>query len=426
MARPLVSAPELASTPKVPGTTGIWPRTSFMPDIPTRRADPVRERLRVLLVEDDAGDAFLVSELLAEVDAPVDLSTAETMAEALPQLSEVDCVLLDLGLPDASGLDGLRQLLTRSTGVAVCVLTGLADEPLGVAAVAEGAQDYLIKGRVDGVLLTRAVRYAVERRRAEDSTRRLREAELRAAESSRLERGLLPQPLIATAAVTLHTFYRPGRKGVLGGDFYDAIETTPDRLSLLVGDVSGHGVDEAALGVQLRAAWRALVLAGVADEQQLTALERVLTTERRSEEIYATLVAMEVDLTGPAYATVRLCGHPTPLVITPDGVTAVDAEPQLMLGVLPDVRRPAHRVELPEQDWAVLLYTDGLIEGKIPDDPDARLGIDGLTELVDRYHRRGAPLAGLPDWLVGQAEERNGGPLADDVAMLLLTKGAHR
>ncbi|GAA5182940.1 SpoIIE family protein phosphatase [Rugosimonospora acidiphila] len=421
-----MSAGGAAGAPGTPGTTGIWPRATSSPDIPARRPAPERERLRVLLIEDDAGDAFLVSELLAEADAPVDLTTAESMAEALPRLSEVDCVLLDLDLPDASGLEGLRQLLPKGEGVAVCVLTGLADEPLGIAAVAEGAQDYLIKGRVDGVLLTRAVRYAVERRRAEESARRLREVELRAAESSRLERGLLPQPLMGASAMALHTFYSPGRKGVLGGDFYDAIETAPNRLSLLVGDVSGHGVEEAALGVELRAAWRALTLARVAGEQLLEALDRVLISERRSDEIFATVAAIDVDLTGAPHATVRLCGHPAPLLITADKVVAVDAEPRLMLGVLPDVARPPHRVELPPSSWAVLLYTDGLIEGRVPDEPDGRLGIGGLTTLVQQYRDRGAPLAELPDWLVAAAEERNGGPLADDVAMLLLTKEAAR
>src|SRR5262249_29158670 len=89
----------------------------------SRRIGPAAgERLRVLLVEDDPGDAFLVRELLAEADAPIELATATTMAEARPRLREVDCVLLDLGLPDASGLNGLRQLLQAAAGVAVCVL----------------------------------------------------------------------------------------------------------------------------------------------------------------------------------------------------------------------------------------------------------------------------------------------------------------
>src|SRR5689334_18384477 len=107
-------------------------------------------RLRVLLVEDDPGDAFLVQELLVEAQAPIDLEVATSMAQARSLLRSVDCVLLDLGLPDASGLGGLRELLDHAAGVAVCVLTGLEDEHLGVAAVGEGAQDYLIKGKVDG------------------------------------------------------------------------------------------------------------------------------------------------------------------------------------------------------------------------------------------------------------------------------------
>ncbi|MFD0821764.1 PP2C family protein-serine/threonine phosphatase, partial [Micromonospora zhanjiangensis] len=234
---------------------------------------PHGERLRVLLVEDDEGDAFLVGELLAETGAAIELRVATSLNQARAQMSGVDCVLLDLGLPDAQGLDGLRQVLDMSSGAAVCVLTGRQDEHLGVGAVAEGAQDYLVKGQVDGVLLARALRYAVERKRADENTRRLREVELRQAESARLERGLLPQPLMDTDQVAVHTFYRPGRHAAeVGGDFYDVVPTTPDRVDVIVGDVCGHGADEAALGVELRVAWRALVLAGVPDDAVLPAV----------------------------------------------------------------------------------------------------------------------------------------------------------
>lgn len=152
---------------------------------------PQGERLRVLLVEDDEGDAFLVAELLAEADVAIDLLVATSLNQARQQIAGVDCVLLDLGLPDAHGLDGLRQVLALASGAAVCVLTGRQDEHLGIGAVVEGAQDYLVKGQVDGVLLTRSLRYAVERKRADENARRLREAELRQA-SARLERFTLP------------------------------------------------------------------------------------------------------------------------------------------------------------------------------------------------------------------------------------------
>jgi serine phosphatase RsbU (regulator of sigma subunit) len=380
------------------------------------RAGVGGQRLRVLLVEDDPGDAFLVGELLDEAEAPITLRIATSMAEALSGLDQVDCVLLDLGLPDANGLAGLRRLRRADAGVAVCVLTGLADEHLGMAAVAEGAQDYLIKGRVDGILLSRAIRYAVERRRADENALRLRESELRHAESRRLERGLLPQPLIEPGTAELKAFYRPGRqRALLGGDFYDAVQTGPGRLALLVGDVCGHGAEEAALGVALRVAWRALTLAGVPEDDLLPALERVLVAERRSEEVFATLATVTVDLTA-GDASVRMCGHPPPLVISGDTARPVTGTPAVMLGVFPDLQSRPSRVPLPD-DWAILVYTDGLIEGRVG---DGRLGVGGLCRLVTEHRRTGAPLATLPGWLAAEAEQRNGDPLPDDVAMLLL------
>jgi serine phosphatase RsbU (regulator of sigma subunit) len=388
-------------------------------DLRTRRIGPVPgERLRVLLVEDDPGDAFLVRELLAEVDAPVDLLTAQTMAEARGILRDVHCVLLDLGLPDASGLNGLRQLLSDADRVAVCVLTGLEDEHLGIAAVGEGAQDYLVKGTVDGLSLTRAVRYAVERKRADENASLLREAQMRQAESSRLERGLLPKPIMDGVPADLFPIYRPGRdRALLGGDFYDVIATDEHRLHLLIGDVCGHGVDEAPLGVALRVAWRALVLANVPDDAVLPALEKVLVRERRTDELFATVAMVTVDLAREV-AQVRLAGHPPPILLTGDTVVPCRVDPGLVLGVLPGIEFPATEVSLGKGGWSLLLYTDGLIEGLTGADETERLGVEGLCELLTSGQRASA--AALPLWLIGQAEERNGGPMADDIAVLLL------
>jgi serine phosphatase RsbU (regulator of sigma subunit) len=379
-------------------------------------------RLRVLLVEDDEADAFLVGELLTEVRAPVDLTVVKTLAEARGQLADVDCVLLDLGLPDAQGLDTLRELL-RQDDVAVCVLTGMEDEHLGAAAVAEGAEDYLIKGKVDGAVLARALRYAVERQRADQNALRLREVELREAESARLERGLLPQPLITTTAVHLNLFYLPGRasnRAVLGGDFYDAVQTSDDQLELLVGDVAGHDIDEAALGAELRVAWRALVLGGVAAGAVLPALEKVLMSERPAPEIFATVATVTVDLAADRIG-VRLAGHPPPILITDEGCQPIPVPFGAVLGVFPPSEREAHHLDLGSSRWSLLMYTDGLIEGRTGPGAE-RLGLDGLCAMLSAPEARGMPPADLPAWLVGRAEEANGGPLSDDVAMLLLTR----
>jgi serine phosphatase RsbU (regulator of sigma subunit) len=405
--------------------------TSGVPTQPGARDEPGPDlgsptlRLRVLLVEDDDADAYLVRELLDEANARVDLAVTTSLAQARQRVAGVDCVLLDLGLPDAQGLDGLRRLLGVANPPAICVLTGLGDDHLGAAAVAEGAQDYLIKGQVDGVLLARSLRYAVERKRADDNARRLHEVELQQQESARLQRGLLPQPLLQTDSVLVHTFYQPGRhSALLGGDFYDVVQTAPDRLAMMVGDVCGHGVDEAALGVELRVAWRALTLADVADDAVLPALEQVLISERRAEEIFATLATVTVDFV-QGEATVRLAGHPPPLVLGGGGADVAPAAYGPVLGVFERSERPATRVNLGGDDWALLMYTDGLIEGR-RGDGDERLDIEGLRALISRSARRAVARADLPGWLVARAEEANGGPLSDDVAMLVLSPDQNR
>ena len=218
----------------------------------------------VLLVEDDAGDALLVEDLLNTAGAGLTTVRVSSLSEVTRALSRhTVCILFDLGLPDSDGLGGLRSVLLAAGPVPVIVLTGLTDQTLGEEAVSAGAQDYLTKASVDGEGLTRAIRYAIERKLGEDAHRRLREVELVAAERDRLERGLLPRPIIANPALRWATRYRPGgQRTLLGGDFFDGIELSDGTIRFLIGDVSGHGPDEAALGVALRVAWRALVLGG--------------------------------------------------------------------------------------------------------------------------------------------------------------------
>src|SRR5687768_14143801 len=123
----------------------------------TARESPIR----VLLVEDDDGDALLVEDELEHSGAPVEVRRVRTLGEARATgFSGIDCALLDLNLPDAVGLDGLRVLREAAPDLAVLVLTGLDDERRGVEAVAAGAQDYLVKGETTGAVLHRSLRYA--------------------------------------------------------------------------------------------------------------------------------------------------------------------------------------------------------------------------------------------------------------------------
>ncbi|MBA3741903.1 response regulator [Sporichthya sp.] len=214
--------------------------------------------MQIVLIEDDPGDATLVRDMLDEVEPDLSLTWVRSIAEAGPALSaETRCVLLDLVLPDATGFDGLQRVLAQAPNAAVVVLTGFSDSDKGVEAVSRGAQDYLNKSQIDPELLSRAVRYAVERRAAQDTARELAQAESRAAENTRLERGLLPKPLLFDANLAVVQRYRPGRdRALLGGDFYDVVECADGVLYAVIGDVSGHGPDEAALGVCLCSAAR--------------------------------------------------------------------------------------------------------------------------------------------------------------------------
>lgn len=388
-----------------------------MPTLPTQV--PRTEHYSVLLVEDDPGDAFLVQELLEEAGAPIALRWERDLGRAQTLLTEVDCVLLDLGLPDAEGLGALRRVLAHAPGQAVLVLTGLADEHRGAEAVSAGAQDYIVKGSLDGAQLARSVRYAVERRRAEESTRRLIHAEARAAENARLERGLLPMPVLTTTQVAVTARYVPaGGQALLGGDFYDVVETPDSRVHVIVGDVCGHGPDEAALGVCLRVGWRSLVLAGVPEGQILATLERLLASERRHDEVFVTLSQLVIEPDRRS-AGLSLAGHPVPLLVGPAPRVLGDDADAPPLGVLSGVLPAPVRVALTPGE-PILLYTDGLIEGRAGTDT-GRLGIDGLLGIVAELHAAGTPAAELADRTLAAVQERHGGPMEDDVALVLVT-----
>jgi diguanylate cyclase (GGDEF)-like protein/PAS domain S-box-containing protein len=126
----------------------------------------------LLLVEDNAGDARLFREMLSEYGGhAAELTIVESMCDAETHLAgnSSDMILLDLGLPDAQGLDAVRRARLAAPRVPLVVLTGMDDESLATKALQEGAQDYLIKGQIDPRGLLRALRYAVERKMMEDA-----------------------------------------------------------------------------------------------------------------------------------------------------------------------------------------------------------------------------------------------------------------
>ena len=135
-----------------------------------------KNRIKILSIEDNPGDARLLHEILKESDGPFDLTGAVCIQDALERLrrGEYDVVLLDLDLPDASGFTGLERIIEEKPGLPVIVLTGMEDEVMGERAIEKKASDYLVKGQITTGLLIRSIRYSIGRKKVED---RLRESE---------------------------------------------------------------------------------------------------------------------------------------------------------------------------------------------------------------------------------------------------------
>lgn len=136
------------------------------------------KRIKVLLVEDSAFDAKLIQDLYQEPGfEQFDLERRANLTEAFKALEEklFDVILLDLTLPEVQGLDTVSQVSKRYPSIAIIVLTRISDEDTALNALNLGAQDYLIKGQVEGVLLKRTIKYGIERKQMEKELRHHRE-----------------------------------------------------------------------------------------------------------------------------------------------------------------------------------------------------------------------------------------------------------
>jgi serine phosphatase RsbU (regulator of sigma subunit) len=388
--------------------------------LPRQRTDAAEPTapLTLLVIGDDPTGAFTAPWFQEGSGPRVRVLRAANLTAAGRLLTDdVHCVLLDLPDPLAS----LPHIEQAAPGTAVLVLTDGPDDGRAAEAVRAGAQDLLARDEVDAVTVTRAVRYAIERKRADLAQRQLTETKLLAQENSRLERGLLPTPLLQGATgLRFAARYRPGRsRALLGGDFYDTVRTPDGTVHAMIGDVCGHGPDAAALGVELRIAWRALTFAGIGGETLLRILQDVLLHERASDEIFATLCGVDLAPDGRS-AALHLAGHPAPLLAVPGRAPELlpyeDGGPAL--GLLPDASWD--RIDVPlDGAWSLLLYTDGLIEGRVGEGTQ-RLGQDGMVRLASRLLAAGLGGEELLDAAVTEVRELNGGELTDDLAAVLL------
>jgi PAS domain S-box-containing protein len=233
-----------------------------------------------------------------------------------------------------------------------------------------------------------------------------------------LERALVPRMEISDRW-QLAWRYRPSMNAMLlGGDFIGVCEPPNGSLSLLIGDVTGHGPAAAGTGAMLRAAWLGAAQAGVRMQSLPGLLHSLLVKQADpSASQLATVCLVEID---PAAGELRLirAGHDCPLLITPHGAAPLDSEHGPAVGLDGAGRWPLQRVEL-RDDTAIMLFTDGLTERR-PAPQAARLGYSDLVPRIDATEMLTAPPGHALDTMLARLFPQGTEQLEDDLAVILV------
>ncbi len=370
----------------------------------------------VVLVEDDPADTILFEAAIVDSDPDLTVRCVGGADElrALAAREPVSCVVLDLGLPGLTGFEALEDIVARSPALAVVVLTGWGDAQAGIEALARGAQDYLVKGQVEGPTIARSIRFAIERKRSQLASAALAEAHLHQREQHRLERALMVTPALRRPDVAWTSRYISARAGIVSGDFIDGVELPDGTLRFVIGDVAGHGSDEAALGVTLRAGWRALALAELDPADALRDLESLLVTERPNGDEFATVCDLTIapDL---GSVQVRSAGHPPPILVGTGALA--DRSGRSPLGISFG-RHPLTGTTFPlGERWSLVTYTDGLFE--VRDRGGTILDAEAVPDAVERAGTGGTA---DPDALIRSFADRATEGWRDDVAVMIVER----
>jgi sigma-B regulation protein RsbU (phosphoserine phosphatase) len=322
------------------------------------------QTIRVLLIEDNPGDAGLIRACLHDVGREsIRLDHAQRLSDGIARLQadKPDVLLLDLTLPDSSGIDTLRRVVRSDDETPIVVLTGVAGDALAMRAVQEGAQDYLVKGEFDGDALVRSILYALERSRRHRAEASLLETE----HSLRIAREI-QLLLFPPTAPQLDGFDIAGAttaaEGV-DGDYFDYLPLNDGSLAITIGDACGHGLPAALLSARTHACLRTLSITYTDVCEILRLANRVLTSGMSANR-FVTLLMTSIE---PATRTLSWAnaGHPSGFVIDADGrVRAELRSSGYPLGVEANTVYGAH----PTLDLApgeiVVMLTDGIAEAK--------------------------------------------------------------
>jgi sigma-B regulation protein RsbU (phosphoserine phosphatase) len=394
-----------------------------LPSPPPQR--PTRDSLSVLLVEDEPGDAKLVELALMACHRPgFAVTHVPTLAEAITVLAggtAIDVVLLDLSLPDSTGLATVARIKDAAPLIPIVIMTGTDDQRLAAAALEAGAQDYLVKSDDPERTVGRAIRYAITRmasqierdtlvRRIAQQQRSLM-AEIEAARAMQFD--LLPRPerldpRLAELGMVVESLFEPSLG--IGGDLWGCLDCGGGRMSFYSFDFTGHGIGAALNVFRLHALisdrWAPYQTPGQTLRLLALALRGLLGRGHFATMFFCTIDCIRGEIEWAS------AGAPAPLLIIDGQVRFLDAK-GVPLGLSPNPEYRNTREPFPP-GAALVIYSDAITDA--PKDDGTLFGESGLVSLVEDLTAR-TGRAAIAD-LIDGFQHRVRMPLEDDLTAL--------
>ncbi|MFG0335334.1 MAG: PP2C family protein-serine/threonine phosphatase [Maioricimonas sp. JB049] len=342
--------------------------------------------LHILLVEDEQTDAELIRRTLQRRFAiPFELihATSLATAQALVGAGAPDLVVLDLSLPDSSGLETFRRLHAVSADTPIVVLSGYDDEEIAADAVGLGAQDYLVKSSFDANVLTRALRFALERAKRQAAERDLEHVRNQVELIRTVQERLFPPSPLHVDGYEIAGAVHSAEAA--SGDYFDFIPMPDGSVGLVVGDVSGHGLGSSLLMAETHAYLQALADACTPVDEILTRCNQFIFRDCPEDHFVTLFFARLVP--GQRRFEFAAAGHAA-YRMTPDGNVHRLQATGLPLGLIEQARIPAAAPLDLEPGEIVLIPTDGIQEARTPE--EELFGLDRMWNVVHQYRHMSA------------------------------------
>jgi sigma-B regulation protein RsbU (phosphoserine phosphatase) len=401
------------------------------------KGQPAVETVKVLLVEDDPDDARLIQMMVSAAGGSFfSIEHVTRLQTGLQRLDQggIGVVLADLSLPDSRGLETFSRLHARAPQTPIIVLSGLDDTTLAVRAVHEGAQDFLVKGQVDGQLLVRAMRYSIERKAMAEQLARYAD-ELRSKNAQleadfnmarEIQEIFLPHQhptfphSVAPEQSALRFSQRYLPAAAVGGDFFNIFPITDTTCGMFICDVMGHGMRAALVTAIMRGMVEELMPLAADPGKFLAEINRSLHAilRRTREPFLATACYVVLDV---ATGELRFAnaGHPSPLRVARgsqevQALKACDPRHGPALGLFEESVYPVGICPLAVNDL-LILFTDGLYEAIGPDGQE--YGMERLLKAI--RERAQLPVEKLFDGLLEEIQSFSGvSEFEDDVCLV--------